>query len=480
MRCSNCGTELRQGAMFCPNCGSRICSTSTTEKEIVPKMAKKMQISANEAIEKAVDTAKSVAGKIKKEIQNHKAVFASLYAVVMVAVIILTCLAFYFNTPNQRIIRALKSGDNAEAVSIFYDNIDTTSEKESLTKNLEKFLVNLKDDFDAGEIDYHETKSKLNTILTFNLEDLSLKIAEMLDYIDNSNEACVSFEDAERADNNGDYEKAIELYKSVPQNSSYYDVAQERLKEIMREYKGKILTAASAYADDDNYGMAVEKLKEASVVIEDDNEIQNKLSEYSEIIKLNALKKAEEYANANEYGSAVTVLKEAINDIGEDDQLQFKYSTYSGLYVTNVTTQVDEYVKDKKYNEAISILNYALDILPSNSMLKAKLESVEGIKPVSLSNVIMVNQSGWTWNEGMPFDTLGNDYSGTNNFVIADYNAYGEFRVNKKYNKLTGCIAPYKDKSDDFDWYVQIFADDKLMYTSKIVTRKTDKISFNI
>ena len=148
--------------------------------------------------------------------------------------------------------------------------------------------------------------------------------------------------------------------------------------------------------------------------------------------------------------------------------------------MTDIISKSDKLIGERNYSEAISLLNDALKTVPENESLKSKLASVEDSKPVPLSDAVMVNHDGWEWNDGAPIDTFGNDYSEASNYVIPYYNGYGEFRIYKKYKTLSGYIAPFEKKYEESEWYVQIYVDDKLAYTSKNITRKTDKFSFNV
>lgn len=91
-----------------------------------------------------------------------------------------------------------------------------------------------------------------------------------------------------------------------------------------------------------------------------------------------------------------------------------------------------------------------------------------------------------TWNVGYPADIVGTDYTTCRNYSINRYDpgwlggsAYIEYNINGEYSRLSGKLSPYTDIEENGSIYVQIFADDQLVYTSPDITRKTGLIEFS-
>lgn len=113
---------------------------------------------------------------------------------------------------------------------------------------------------------------------------------------------------------------------------------------------------------------------------------------------------------------------------------------------------------------------------------------------VSLATLPILN-GGIKWNDGVPKDPFGNDYSHAVNYVIVKARnfpvnctdveeefVYGEYRIYKKYESMTFTVAPYTEIMQNGVGYVQVYADDVLVATSPEITRKTDavKVTANI
>ena len=54
-----------------------------------------------------------------------------------------------------------------------------------------------------------------------------------------------------------------------------------------------------------------------------------------------------------------------------------------------------------------------------------------------------------------------------------------EYRVYGKYKYISGALSPHADINEDAYSQVKIYADDRLVYTSPAIGRKTDLVNFN-
>lgn len=472
MKCKQCGSELKADSAFCPICGRKIDV---------------MDIKIDSVKRSAEDISAKSKEKISKMNKKQKTLLVSLCSLAAVIVITGICLMSYFNSPTQKIIKAIENGDSYYAQEMYSERIsDNLSKRESFVKAVKKYIESLTDDFQNDKCDYSYATQRLEIISNFRIQDLNDACSNAGSQINRLNNSKTAFEQAESFYNNKDYKSAIGKYRLVIEEDKNYGDAQDKIKDATKKYTTAALESAQSYADGGNYSSAIAEIKEALAVVGEDTELNNMLNKYTENNKSsvisNAISQADKYASSGDYQNAVKVLSEAMSTVEPDSQVKTKFSEYSVKYSQSVSQKADELINGKKYDEAISLLDDALALMPDDASLKAKLSTAQDKKPVSLSETTLVNQKEWKWNDGSPVDTFGNDYSGAANYIIPYYQSYGEFRVYKKYKTLSGYIAPHKEKydSDSGPWYIQIFADDKLVYTSKNVTRKTDKFAFNV
>lgn len=102
-----------------------------------------------------------------------------------------------------------------------------------------------------------------------------------------------------------------------------------------------------------------------------------------------------------------------------------------------------------------------------------------GTSPISLP---MIQNNYWDWNEDFPESTTGDDYGTTRNYAIMDdaWDNTTEWRANRNYKTITGKIAPYKTAKADCYSYIQIYADDRLIYTSPKIGLRSDAVTFSV
>ena len=185
---------------------------------------------------------------------------------------------------------------------------------------------------------------------------------------------------------------------------------------------------------------------------------------------------------------------------GEDEQRSI--STY--------LSEAKEKADEGAYEDALDIIEDGLEVYPDSKELRNKSNEYSTLingetdgpsvpettlpPTVLLSTLNVLDSSGCTyWNAGAPVDPFGNSYANKSNFIIFDssqrmdwkssfhtYNAYAEYRVDGKAETINGWVVPYSTCKDGATAYIQVYADDVLLYTSPYVTRKSDPFFFEV
>ncbi len=166
MKCVNCGCELRDGSLICPNCG--------TEADIVPDYTV-LEDDYLKAILEGTDSDSNAADRPKKQKENeqHKAqekkkkrknmlIIASVAAVLVIALIaffIKTCIdnrnASSYEYQVEKAQEALQSGDTELAASYYERALVLSPEDIDIRLQLAKIYMAQKD-YDAAMILYLE------------------------------------------------------------------------------------------------------------------------------------------------------------------------------------------------------------------------------------------------------------------------------------------------------------------------------------
>ncbi|MBR3039709.1 MAG: protein kinase [Lachnospiraceae bacterium] len=301
-------------------------------------------------------------------------------------------------------------------------------------------------------------------------------------------------DEAEEYASKDDYKKAIEILEGAQKTYPDSELIKNRLAEyteaLAKQQKTIAMNEAADLAANGDYKGARDRIKEAMDEYGEDDEYTKKYDEYNKKyvaeVKAEALTKATEYEEAGDYVNAYKALKEASKEIGQDSDVDGKMTEYENKIVSDALTQADAAMAERKYSEAIRIVEDALTTLPGNQTLNDKKVEIENSKPVSITTLTPLN-GGFDWNEGDPTDPFGNTYSDVSNYAIfkstyswTDQGGYEEYRLYGDYKTLSASIAPQADIVVAGKGQIQVYADDKLVYTSPVVNRKTDSFSFEV
>lgn len=306
-------------------------------------------------------------------------------------------------------------------------------------------------------------------------------------------------EEAEALADKNDYEGALSTIKEG--QSTYPD--SEDLQKKFDEYTEKInggetekeiiLANAKKLADSGDYASAMEIIEKAQKTNSSDEDYKKAYASYQ---KSYALNQAKTYADDNDYANAVTTIEEAKKNNSSDADLISAYNTYASDYAEQVVKEADGLLEKNNYSGAIEAVKKGLKTVPDNQTLKDKQSAIEKTKPVSLSTLSAFN-GGWEWNNLDPTDPFGNDYSSASNYVVFSNEeggtvtgqegsmeekngyrqVYAEYHTEKKYNRLTMQLAPYSTIGEEKTAFIQVYADDELVYTSPTIAQKTQAFS---
>lgn len=306
-------------------------------------------------------------------------------------------------------------------------------------------------------------------------------------------------EEAEALADKNDYEGALSTIKEG--QSTYPD--SEDLQKKFDEYTEKInggeteketiLANAKKLADNGDYASAMEIIEKAQKTNSSDEDYKKAYASYQ---KSYALNQAKTYADDSDYANAVTTIEEAKKNNSSDADLISAYNTYASDYAEQVVKEADGLLEKNNYSGAIEAVKKGLKTVPDNQTLKDKQSAIEKTKPVSLSTLSAFN-GGWEWNNLDPTDPFGNDYSSASNYVVFSNEEWGtvtdqegsmeekngyrqvyaEYHTEKKYNRLTMQLAPYSTIGEEKTAFIQVYADDELVYTSPTIAQKTQAFS---
>jgi serine/threonine protein kinase len=398
--------------------------------------------------------------KQKKKVPKWKIVLIAVLSVVIVGGAVAgVCVASWYSSSDQKIIRALENGDYDNALEMYQDNGKETEELISLLKSK---IESTKNDFKAGNVDYATAQRELQTIANMGIKALETDTKDAISFVDNLNASQTAFATAESYLASGDYERAIEQYKLVIEDDSNYEKAQNQLNTAIDKLRENAIKKAGEFADKQQYSQAITEINNALKVIPNDSQLTEKLNVYTsknaDQKSQNTLSEAKKYADDKDYENALkTIMKES--NYQSDANLNSAFSEYESKYVENLKDTVNKNL-ESDYSSALSAVKAAKTLLPNNNDIKSLYEDVIAAEPVKLSSIKVSNSNDFEQiTETSVEDSLGNLYSPGNLFKAncwSDRVGYGEFFMGSKYKKLTGTIAT-ADDSKDIDCRIEIY-----------------------
>ena len=477
MVCKNCGYPLNPENKFCPKCGMQSVQEYYTNSDTAP-------------LPEAFAPTYTAESKKREPMTKAKKVKIIVLSVLSVILVVGAAIGIkYLSGAEHKVIKALDGGNYSEAVSIYESELSGKSApllKSALKSRIEK----IKSGFKNGDVDYDAAKDELAAIARIGEKSVAASAEEAKSYVNSLKLSKEAYASGAASYEKSDWLGAITNLKNVDESDENYASAKEKYDSAVKNYKDEVLKTAKDCADKGLFEKAVAELSAALNAVGTDEELNSALAsykgEYFAELKKDAIKNSAEKAAANDYGSAIKAIKETLEITGSDPELQSILDGYTQKYVAKAIETADALVGKRNYSAAVSEINGALEILPDNEELKAKKEKLEAEKPVSLSTLTPINGK-YNWNDGMPTDPFGTTYTDFCNYAIFEsaYWPYDsiisseEYRVYGKYKYISGALSPHADIYEDGYSQVKIYADDKLVYTSPAIGRKTDLVNFN-
>lgn len=301
---------------------------------------------------------------------------------------------------------------------------------------------------------------------------------------------------------NSDIEGAIAKIQTglvtYPKSDDLQDKLDEYTERLSAQIKADTLDKAAELADSCDYVAAMAMIEIARKDFPDDADYISAHDKYNQAymasVKTDALRSADILAKNNDIVGAITTIENAISTIGKDIDLEQKLTTYQSAYTKDICNQVDTLASNRKYNDAVTLIEKALKIVPGNVDLTDKLNSVKDMQPVLLSSMKPFNGEFEWNNDTTPQDPFGNTY---NDYTLICYKKelladgafdagsayreyYSEYYINNKYEALTLKIAPYIYTQEESSSYLEVYVDDKKIFTSTEICRKSQPESYEL
>lgn len=392
------------------------------------------------------------------------------------------------SNPIRNFTNSIQSGDYETALEIYEDKLSDSSKD---TNEVSSILI---DDVNLKYNDYlNETISKddiidiLKTIIEFDIEKVNKVVSDTNTSLKEISTGRDNFALAEEEFNNKNWQDAITYYSSVSKDDSiYYSKAQNQITACTDNYKTDIQEEYQKYIDTGDYESATQLIETALTYLPNDNDLKSLLDNIGTAqfeAELQTIKEqASQYELDNDLLDAYILIDNAIAELGSNnEELNTLLQDYKEKYINSIIAQSEEYIAINDYQDAQSVLEDAISQIGQEDVLMEKLQDIKDNTPISLSSMKAVNQDGYQVCSYDMEDTFGNVY--TNNVVQLNSkwieksskvtSSYAEFYLDKKCSKFIATVGVSDGSSDDQEGVIEIYADDKLIYTSTTLNRST-------
>lgn len=531
MYCMNCGAQMDDNAAFCPICNMPVVPQPEQSYDYGQKDVN--QGFVNPTVENGAPVRKK---RTRKKLSRGKKV---CIAAGVLAVMVLAVWIYYLKSPARQVVKELREDNYVQAYATYNDEVDGSMIQEKLLNVLLKQELKRMDRaFEADEMDFDTIVGRLNVILRFDIREINERVYEqiiaiatvimedyetenidyegaseqisaLVDLCNNEDKAVEltkllselselkasrdAYAKAEEAYEAGNYSTALDEYSQVSENDSNYEDAQTKIAECTEQYRQEILDQMENPESDSEYENAISLVTIALGVLPEDAELTERLNslteEYAALLKSEALTQGTEYINAGNYAEAFALINKALEYNEGDSELVSFLTSSQSAYESYIAEQVNAFTAGYDYDSALALLDTALSTLPDSTALTELREQTEENQPVKLCDIKVAESEYYEQITELVVteDSMGNQYNPGNLFKVSCYfgsssdikKGYAKYYLNGDYTKLKGTIVA-ADDSEITGCVLTVYGDNKILYTSNLITRSTSPLAFDL
>lgn len=416
-------------------------------------------------------------------------VIASIIGALVIAAGIAGYIAYtHFTDPVNQFQTAVMEGDFTSAEQLYRDELKF-GDSDKL-EEAEAFIVNhaedVKNKYTGNEIEYENALAQLQEMGKLGIVS-SDELQPMISAINSLRTSRAAYENAQADITAGDWKSAIGELRKVVQEDSNYTEAQTQLADAVRSYKDELMGELSEFDIDKDYSGAISTLRAGLQVVPDDADFLTKIADYEqkisdeiELTVANIIQNANNAVATNaDYKSALAELRDAAKQYPTIASIKDAIADVEATYTSAVFADVDALVGEKKYDEAISLLNDLKADLSSDNEVLDKIAEVNDLRPIDLSQVVVIDSQDYNYNSDLYTDSFGNTYDGRHYFSAGN-DGYAVYNLEGKYANFSGTIVVNQDTGSRAVMDIGIYLDDTLAYSKTGFDKRTGAINFSL
>ena len=462
MNCKKCGATIEKGSAFCGKCGAK---TEPYVKENHNRLA--VQTEATELTD-SVRSGKSDVSAVAKTKPNKKIIILVAGISVVVILLILVMVIALSGATERKMKKALDSCSAYEVNTLYSQAYGDSKKIAKYDKVIGQFINDAINSLNS--IDFSEEEMAENGYIVIE------------DYIEKNWGQLFFPSDGETIESSISYanQEQWELLKNLVQSKRYF-CAGVAYRDSNKQPEDAINVFKQVISEDSYYGKVDEELAKCA-----DLYVEQTLSEAESLI-------------AEEDISGAIDLIEGINTYLENNGLttetvQSKLTETKNRYAESYVKKAEVCFKDKDVDGAIGNIGVAIELNPENAEYKTTKETYEMYRPFPLyieENCLSVDEEGDFWGN-LEFDQNRKSNNNKemnhcllwwNNSSDATVSLVATYNLDGKYDTVTGTIfLPESEKNTSFSGYFNVYGDGKLIDTSPKVTKNVlpQNIKFSV
>lgn len=292
----------------------------------------------------------------------------------------------------------------------------------------------------------------------------------------------------QKFENSEQYPEALDYIYAAESVTGSVVAFENKKEEILNQYRQSVFQVADSYVSENKYESAYAVLEGIKAEIGNDAQVEAKIieiqgleNEYNKGLVWKAIEEFDvsEQKGTSAYAELIKRIDGSMDIMRNDAEISGKLAEYQSAYRNLIMEEAANAFNSSGWAEALRIVQGGLEILVEDEQLIEKEAEYASYEPVSISELVVMGYNAWR--SGTFEDTHDIEYTeayklGGNN--PSKKNNYVEFFVEGKYSKIKGVYA--SNMSHDEYGKLRLYADDKLIYTSPEIYKKTKATEFEV
>ncbi len=369
--------------------------------------------------------------------------------------------------------RAISAGDMGEALTVYYEDYDGAELPGSTLSLLQERLDAIYPAFDAGEIDYEEARSTLDTLGSFSDPAWNEQV-----------DAAIELLNAARMKNGSAGFEAFRMYSEFLAEHPDSEIAANGLEESRALCRDIAQSKAASYMEKGDYTGAKDYIERVIDILGGDETLEAQLDEidadyalYQEEQEAQTVSEVtaevERLLQEGSYEEAQSYLEEQAAEYPDNPALQESLANLEQTIADAIAQDADEMAAGGAYGDALELLE---EYMPLYGSLEESYLAIYNSMPITLENINTVSSERIEVVDEALKDRWNNIYDGGVRFQIIYDDPYALYNLGGQFTSFEGtAFIGMNDPANNIS--LSIYLDEELVFHRDGITEETEPIA---